>query len=107
MSSTTVINCPIHGFITLSQRMLSIVDTPEFTRLHNLRQLGVAYIVYPSANHTRFEHSLGVAHLAKLLIKNLQTNQPELCINDNQVELVQIAGLIHDLGHGPFSHLWE
>ena len=107
MSSSTVINCPIHGFITLSPRMLSIVDTPEFKRLHNLRQLGVAYIVYPSANHTRFEHSLGVAHLAKLLIKNLQTNQPELCINNNQVELVQIAGLIHDLGHGPFSHLWD
>lgn len=107
MSSHTVINCPIHGFITLSPRMLSIVDTPEFKRLHNLRQLGVAYIVYPSANHTRFEHSLGVAHLAKLLIKNLQTNQPELCINNNQVELVQIAGLIHDLGHGPFSHLWD
>ena len=82
MSSSTVINCPIHGFITLSPRMLSIVDTPEFKRLHNLRQLGVAYIVYPSANHTRFEHSLGVAHLAKLLIKNLQTNQPELCINN-------------------------
>ena len=107
MSGHTVINCPIHGFITLTSRMLSIVDTPEFKRLHNLRQLGVAYIVYPSANHTRFEHSLGVAHLAKLLIKNLQLNQPELCINDNQVELVQIAGLIHDIGHGPFSHLWD
>ena len=105
--SNTVINCPIHGFITLSPRMLSIVDTIEFKRLHNLRQLGVSYIVYPSANHTRFEHSLGVAHLAKLLIKNLQANQPELCINDNQVELIQIAGLIHDIGHGPFSHLWD
>lgn len=107
MSAHTVINCPIHGFITLTSRMVSIVDKPEFKRLHNIRQLGVAYIVYPSANHTRFEHSLGVAHLAKLLIKNLQINQPDLCINDNQVELVQIAGLIHDIGHGPFSHLWD
>ena len=72
------VNCPLHGFITLTKRMCMIVDTPEFKRLHNLRQLGITYIVYPSANHTRFEHSIGVSHLAKILAKSLQKHQPEL-----------------------------
>ena len=101
------INCPLHGFITLTPLMCKIVDTCEFKRLHNLRQTGVVYTVYPSANNTRFEHSIGVAHLAKILIKSLQLNQPKLEITDRDVELVQIAGLVHDLGHGPFSHLYD
>ena len=101
------INCPLHGFITLTPRMCQIIDTPEWKRLHNLRQLGVAYIVYPSANQTRAEHSLGVSHLGKLLATSLQQNQPELEISDNDIELIQIAGLVHDIGHGPFSHLYD
>ena len=101
------INCPLHGHIDITPRMSMIIDTVEFKRLHGLRQLGVSYMVYPSANHTRFEHSLGVSHLGKILIESLQKNQPELNITDNLVELVQIAGLIHDIGHGPFSHLYD
>ena len=60
------INDPLYGFITITERMSYIMDTPQFKRLHNLRQLGASYLVYPSANHTRFEHSLGVSHLAKV-----------------------------------------
>ena len=101
------INCPLYGFISITPRMRSIIDTPEFKRLHNLRQLGLTYLIYPSANHTRFEHSLGVSHLAKILTTSLQKNQPELGITDNEIELIQIAGLIHDIGHGPFSHLYD
>ena len=101
------INCPLYGFISITPRMRSIIDTPEFKRLHNLRQLGLTYLIYPSANHTRFEHSLGVSHLAKILATSLQKNQPELGITDNEIELIQIAGLIHDIGHGPFSHLYD
>lgn len=101
------INCPLYGFISITPRMRSIIDTPEFKRLHNLRQLGLTYLIYPSANHTRFEHSLGVSHLAKVLTTSLQKNQPELGITDNEIELIQIAGLIHDIGHGPFSHLYD
>ncbi|MCH1611680.1 MAG: HD domain-containing protein [Flavobacteriales bacterium] len=101
------INCPLYGFISITPRMRCIIDTPEFKRLHNLRQLGLTYLIYPSANHTRFEHSLGVSHLAKILTTSLQKNQPELGITDNEIELIQIAGLIHDIGHGPFSHLYD
>ena len=101
------INCPLYGFVSITPRMRCIIDTPEFKRLHNLRQLGLTYLIYPSANHTRFEHSLGVSHLAKILTTSLQKNQPELNITDNEIELIQIAGLIHDIGHGPFSHLYD
>ena len=99
--------CPIHGFINITPLMKSIIDTPEFKRLHHLRQIGVAYLAFPSANHTRFEHSIGVSHLAGKLIKHLQKNQPELAITDRLIELVRVAGLVHDIGHGPFSHLYD
>jgi HD superfamily phosphohydrolase len=99
--------CPIHGFISISPLMKSIIDTSEFKRLHHLRQLGAAYLIFPSANHTRFEHSIGVSHLAGRLIKNLQTKQPDLNITDRIIELIQVAALVHDIGHGPFSHLYD
>ena len=103
----TTIFDPIHGYVEITPLMQLIIDTPEFQRLRHLRQLGVTHHVFPSANHTRFEHSIGVSHLAKQMGKSLQRNQPELNINDRLIELWQIAGLIHDLGHGPFSHLYD
>ena len=105
--SSRIINCPLYGFINITPRMGFIIDTPEFKRLHNLRQLGATYLVYPSANHTRFEHSLGVSHLAKKLLLSLKEKNPMTTITDELIELVQIAGLIHDIGHGPFSHLYD
>ena len=105
--SSRIINCPLYGFINITPRMGFIIDTPEFKRLHNLRQLGATYLVYPSANHTRFEHSLGVSHLAKKLLLSLKEKNPDKNITDELIELVQIAGLIHDIGHGPFSHLYD
>ncbi len=105
--NTKQIFCPIHGFINITPLMKSIIDTVEFKRLHHLRQAGVTYLVFPSTNHTRFEHSIGVSHLAGKLMKNLQKNQPELKISNRLIELVRIAGLVHDIGHGPFSHLYD
>ena len=98
---------PIHGFIPVQQHLLSIIDTQEFQRLRDLKQLGATHYVFPSATHTRFEHSIGVSYLARKLMESLQKNQPSLNISERQIQLVEIAGLIHDIGHGPFSHLWD
>ena len=105
--TTRTVNCPIHGVITLTPRMCAIIDTPEFQRLRGLKQLGATHYVYPSAVHTRFEHSLGVSHLAKILLLSLKDKNADLKINDGLIELYQIAGLLHDIGHGPFSHLYD
>jgi HD superfamily phosphohydrolase len=98
---------PVHGFIQLTPLMIKIIDTPEFQRLRDLKQLGATYLVFPSATHSRLEHSIGVAHLAGETMRSLHASQPELQITPRLIELVQIAGLIHDLGHGPFSHLYD
>ncbi|MBM10169.1 MAG: hypothetical protein CMF69_11465 [Magnetovibrio sp.] len=98
---------PIHGYITLTPLQIKIIDTEEFQRLRDLKQLGAAFYVYPSATHTRFEHSLGVCHLAGETMRALACNQPELKITKRDIEITEIAGLVHDLGHGPFSHLYD
>jgi HD superfamily phosphohydrolase len=91
---------PIHRFIKLNEQESEIVDSEAFQRLRHLRQLAFAYLVYPSATHTRFEHSLGVCHVAGLLAGRLGFDQ-------DQTRLVRLAALLHDLGHGPFSHVSE
>ena len=107
MTSSKEIFDPIHGFISVSPLLQLFIDTPEFQRLRDLKQLGATYFVYPSATHTRFEHSIGVSHLAGQLLENLKKTHPQLGITKNQIELVQLAGLLHDIGHGPFSHLYD
>ena len=87
---------PIHGFIPIQPHLLSIIDTQEFQRLRDLKQLGATHYVFPSATHTRFEHSIGVSFLARKLMTSLQKNQPSLNITERQIQLVEIAGLNHD-----------
>ncbi|KAI0755994.1 hypothetical protein BC629DRAFT_1584576 [Irpex lacteus] len=97
----------VHDYITLDHRICRIIDTPHFQRLRHIQQLGTSSYVWPAATHTRFAHCLGVAHLANRLICTLQKKQPELKITDEDVFCVTAAGLCHDLGHGPWSHVWD
>ena len=93
-----VIRDPIHDHIELDELALSLVDTSVVQRLRRIRQLGFSNLVYPGANHTRFEHSLGVYHLTRMLIDQVEEQR--------QKELLA-AALLHDVGHGPFSHATE
>nr|6XU1_A Chain A, Deoxynucleoside triphosphate triphosphohydrolase SAMHD1 [Homo sapiens]6XU1_B Chain B, Deoxynucleoside triphosphate triphosphohydrolase SAMHD1 [Homo sapiens]6XU1_C Chain C, Deoxynucleoside triphosphate triphosphohydrolase SAMHD1 [Homo sapiens]6XU1_D Chain D, Deoxynucleoside triphosphate triphosphohydrolase SAMHD1 [Homo sapiens]6XU1_E Chain E, Deoxynucleoside triphosphate triphosphohydrolase SAMHD1 [Homo sapiens]6XU1_F Chain F, Deoxynucleoside triphosphate triphosphohydrolase SAMHD1 len=102
-----VINDPIHGHIELHPLLVRIIDTPQFQRLRYIKQLGGGYYVFPGASHNRFEHSLGVGYLAGCLVHALGEKQPELQISERDVLCVQIAGLCHDLGHGPFSAMFD
>ena len=95
----------IHGNITIDPLAKRIIDTEEFQRLRSIKQLGCCNYVFPSATHTRFEHSIGVYHLACKYIDIL--NQEEEYYNDTERKCVKIAALIHDLGHGPYSHLFD
>ena len=97
----------IHRSIDLHPLAVSIIDTPEFQRLRRVSQLGPCRWVFPGAVHDRFQHALGVAHLARSWTEHFRACQSELEITDADILCVTLAGLLHDLGHGPFSHFWE
>ena len=95
---------PIHDFVRVYGNELKIIDTPIFQRLRRIRQLSGAHLIYPGAQHTRFEHSLGVMHIASMAGHAL--NEKGI-ISSNDIQDLRFAGLLHDIGHGPFSHLFE
>ena len=95
---------PIHDFVRVNSNELKIIDTPIFQRLRRIRQLSGAHLIYPGAQHTRFEHSLGVMHMASMAGHVL--HEKGIVSSDN-IQNLRFAGLLHDIGHGPFSHLFE
>ena len=106
MNKRKIINDPVYGFITISSDLLfDLVEHPYFQRLRRIKQLGLADIVYPGALHTRFHHALGAMHLMSLALKSLQ--EKGHLISEFEQESAQAAILLHDLGHGPFSHVLE
>ena len=106
MKEAKIINDPVFGFIKIPRGLLyGIVEHPLFQRLNRINQLGLASVVYPGARHTRFQHSLGAFHLMTEAVLSLQ--QKGIFIFDTEAEAVQAAILMHDIGHGPFSHVLE
>ncbi len=104
--SGKIINDPVHGFITVPAGLIQdIIDHPFFQRLRRIRQLGLTEMVYPGANHTRFHHALGAMHLMGLAIETLREKGHP--ISEEEEEAARIAILMHDIGHGPFSHALE
>ena len=106
LSATTIFD-PVHREYELGPEIVDIINKTKFQRLRRLKQLATAHWVWLGATHTRFEHSISVAYLAGHMARNLQKKQPELNITERQIVLVQLAGLLHDVGHGPFSHLFD
>ncbi|MFO8021269.1 MAG: HD domain-containing protein [Perlabentimonas sp.] len=101
-----IVNDPVHGFISISYPLaFKIIEHPYFQRLRHIRQLGLTYLVYPGANHTRFQHALGSMHLMALAIDVLRAKGN--VITHEEAEGAAAAILLHDIGHGPFSHSLE
>ncbi len=98
---------PVWGYVHIPAPLLALVDTEDFQRLRNISQLGFVHLVYPGARHSRFEHSLGVFHLAKQFLARLLQSDPPLKLADEDISVFLAATLLHDIGHYPFSHTLE
>lgn len=106
LNKQKIINDPVYGFITIPFDIIfDLIEHPFFQRLRRIRQLGLTCLVYPGANHTRFQHALGAMHLIGMAIEIIRSKGHE--ISDEEAEAVTIAILLHDIGHGPFSHSLE
>lgn len=102
-----VVRDPLWNTIRVDRTALRIIDTPEFQRLRYIRQLGLAHLVYPGATHTRFDHALGVYHLARRTLRILSERGELERVDAVDCRLVPYAALLHDIGHYPFSHAVE
>jgi HD superfamily phosphohydrolase len=101
-----IFNDPIYGFITIPNELVyDLIQHPYFQRLRRISQMGLSYLVYPGANHTRFHHALGCMHLMKKAIDTLRFK--DVIISEEEENALLIAILLHDIGHGPFSHAME
>jgi HD superfamily phosphohydrolase len=106
MFKSKIINDPLYGFISIqSELAFAIIEHPIFQRLRNINQLGLAHFVYPGARHTRFQHALGAYHLMGKTLERLSSKGVE--ISKDEAEAARLAVLLHDIGHGPFSHSLE
>ena len=95
---------PVHGYVYITENEKEIIDSYPMQRLRRLRQLAGSEYVYPGANHTRFEHCVGVMYLAGKVVENPNVSR---VMNDEEADVVRVAALLHDVGHGPFSHVFE
>ncbi|OGG48480.1 MAG: hypothetical protein A3F84_16320 [Candidatus Handelsmanbacteria bacterium RIFCSPLOWO2_12_FULL_64_10] len=98
---------PIWGYIYVPREMMALIDSEDYQRLRDLSQLGHVMLVYPGARHSRFEHSLGVFHIAKRFLFQLLRARPPVEVDQDDVKVLLAGALLHDLGHYPFSHILE
>ncbi len=106
LNKKKIFNDPIYGFITINHDIIfDLIEHPYFQRLRRIKQLGLTHLVYPGAHHTRFHHALGTMHLMQKAIEVIRSKGHQ--ITDKEAEGVSIAILLHDIGHGPFSHALE
>lgn len=106
LQKNKIVNDPVYGFIDISSDIIfEIIEHSFFQRLRRIKQLGLTYLVYPGATHTRLQHAMGAMHLMKLAIEVLRNKGQE--ITKEEAQAVTIAILLHDIGHGPFSHALE
>ncbi len=106
MAKRKIINDPVYGFLSVSNEVIyQLIEHPYFQRLRHIKQLGLTELVYPGALHTRFHHALGALHLMTRTLESLR--QKGIEISKEEMEASQIAILLHDIGHGPFSHTLE
>ena len=106
MNKKKIINDPIYGFITIHHDIIfDCIQLPEFQRLRRIKQLGLTSLVYPGAQHTRFQHAIGAMHLMQIAIKSLRAKEIDIT-RDEEIGVL-LAILLHDIGHGPFSHTLE
>lgn len=106
MNKKKIFNDPVYGFITIkSDLIFDIIQHPIFQRLRRIKQLGLTELIYPGAHHTRFHHAIGAMHLMSQALDSLRSKGVE--ISNEEYEQAQIAILLHDIGHGPFSHALE
>ncbi|PXY73895.1 MAG: metal-dependent phosphohydrolase [Methanobacteriota archaeon] len=98
--SGKIINDPIHGMFRIKGVREELLATPEFNKLSHIKQLGLAHLVFPGAHHTRFEHSLGCSYIGGLMADSIG-------LDENEKTIVQVAAMLHDVGHGPYSHTLE
>lgn len=96
----------VHGTFGISKLESDIISAPVFQRLHNVRQLGLAHLVYPGAEYSRFSHCLGACHIAGRMLRAINQNSGQQ-FSDDDIQIYRLAGLLHDLGHYPFSHAME
>lgn len=106
-SRSITLQDPLHGPITLDGDLVTVYESFEVQRLARLHQCGVVSVAFPSMTHTRLAHSLGVMHVARLLLQTLQRNHAHLSVSSERTQDILMAALCHDLGHGPYSHLWD
>ena len=105
-NKTKILNDPIYGFTNITDTLIfDLIEHPYFQRLRRISQLGLTYLVYPGAYHTRFHHAIGAMHLMQRAISTLRSKGQEISSKEQQAVLIAI--LLHDVGHGPFSHALE